>query len=140
MPELVELERRSAIHRTVAWIAVLGVTHFALGTRTHAVHGLHVLLAGLFLIPVLTATTALGTRGGLLAAFAAGLVYTAHLLWSWRDSPMANADQYGMVGVYFEVAIAAGRLVAIADWRKQQRDEVIRREYERTTRDGGRAA
>jgi hypothetical protein len=32
-----------------------------------------------------------------------------------------------MIGVYFVVALAAGRLVAIAEWRKDQRDEVIRR-------------
>jgi hypothetical protein len=125
-------EQRDALRRVILWIALLGAAHFALGTRTHAVHGLHVLLAGLFLIPVLIAADAFATRGALLAASVSGAVYVGHLLWSWRDSPMANADQYGMVGVYFAVAVAAGRLVAVANWRQEQRDEVIRREYERT--------
>ena len=123
-----EAERASAIPRIAIWIAVLGITHFVLGIHTHAMHGLHILLAGLFLVPILIAAQAFGIRGGLLAALAAGVMYAAHLLWSWRDSPLANADQYGMIGVYFVVAIAAGRLVAVANWRKDQRDEVIRRE------------
>jgi hypothetical protein len=127
MTHPLDAERRDALWRTILWIAVLGVAHFALGTRTHAVHGLHIFFAGLFLVPVLIASGSFGTRGGLLAALASGLVYLAHLLWSWRDSPLANADQFGMIGVYFVVALAAGRLVAIAEWRKDQRDEVIRR-------------
>ena len=123
-----EAERASAIPRIAIWIAVLGITHFVLGIHTHAMHGLHILLAGLLLVPILIAARVFAVRGGLLAALAAGVIYAAHLLWSWRDSPLANADQYGMIGVYFVVAIAAGRLVAVANWRKAQRDEVIRRE------------
>src|SRR5699024_5108573 len=115
MTRPLDAEQRDALWRTILWIAVLGVAHFALGTRTHAVHGLHIFLAGLFLVPVLIAAGAFGTRGGLLAALASGSVYLAHLLWSWRDSPLANADQFGMIGVYFVVALAAGRLVAIAE-------------------------
>ena len=131
MPVLFEAERKSAIRKTAIWIAVLGIAHFALGTQTHAIHGLHIVLAGLFLVPILIAADAFAVRGGLLAATAASVVYLAHLLWSWRDSPMANADQFGMLGVYFVVAFAAGRLVSVANWRKEQRDEVIRRSNEK---------
>lgn len=122
-----ETEKPVAVRRAAAWIIVLGALHFALGTRTHAVHGLHVLLAGLFLVPILIGAQGFAVRGGLAAAVASSAVYLAHLLWSWRDSPMTNADQYGMLGVYFVVAAAAGRLVAVANWRKNQRDEIIRR-------------
>lgn len=122
-----EAERASAKTRTIVWIVSIGAAHFLLGTRTHAVHGMHVVLAGLFLIPVLIAAGAFAVRGGLVAAAAASAVYVSHLLWSWRDSAMTNPDQYGMVGVYFTVGIAAGRLAAMANWRRAQRDEVIRR-------------
>lgn len=122
-----EAETASAKMRTIVWIVSIGAAHFLLGTRTHAVHGMHVVLAGLFLIPVLIAAGAFAVRGGLVAAAAASAVYVSHLLWSWRGSAMANPDQYGMVGVYFTVGIAAGRLAAIANWRRDQRDEVIRR-------------
>ena len=40
---------------------------------------------------------------------------------------MANPDQYAMIGVYFVVGLSAGHLVKTADFRKWQRDEVIRR-------------
>ena len=122
-----DAESRWNLRRVVVWTFAIAAAHFLLGTRTHAVHGLHVFLSGLFLIPVLVAAGAFGVRGGLWAALAAGSLYLGHLAWSWRESPMANADQFGMIGVYFVVAVAAGRLVAIANWRKEQRDEVIRR-------------
>ena len=132
-------EQTYNLRRVIMWIAVLGAAHFILGTRTHAVHGLHIFLGGLFLVPVLIAANAFAVRGALFAAAAASAVYAGHLLWSWRESPLANADQYGMIGVYFVVAFAAGRVVAVANWRKEQRDEIIRREYERTNRNGGSA-
>ena len=133
MPVLFEAERRSAIRKAAIWIVVVGVAHFALGTQTHAIHGLHIVLAGLFLVPILIAADAFAIPGGLVAAAAASTVYLGHLLWSWRDSPLANADQFGMIGVYFVVALAAGRLVSVANWRKDQRDEVIRRSNAKET-------
>ena len=45
MPVLFEAERRSAVRKAAIWIAVLGIAHFALGTQTHAIHGLHIVLA-----------------------------------------------------------------------------------------------
>lgn len=123
-------EKRFHLRRIVIWTAVIALAHFILGTRTHAVHGLHILLAGLFFVPILIGAVAFGTRGGVLTAAVAGLLYLAHILWSWRGSELGNADQYAMIGVYFIVGIVAGRLVSIADFRKWQRDEVIRRAYQ----------
>ncbi len=83
-----------------------------------------------FFVPALTGAVAFGTRGGVLAALAAGVLYLTHLLWSWRGSDLGNADQYAMIGVYVIVGIVAGRLVSAANFRKWQRDEVIRRAYQ----------
>jgi len=41
--------------------------------------------------------------------------------------PLANVDQYGMLGVYLFVGISSGLLVRSAERRRRQRDEVIRR-------------
>lgn len=90
-------------------------------------HGLHIFLSGLFLVPILIGAAAFGMQGGVLTAGVAGVLYLAHILWSWRDSPLGNADQYAMIGVYVVVGIVAGRLVSVANFRKWQRDEVIRR-------------
>ena len=120
-------EKASQVRSAVVWTTVIAAAHFALGTRSHSFHGLHILLAGLFLFPVLQAAVAFALRGGVIAAGAVSVLYLAHVLWSWRDSPMANPDQYAMIGVYFVVGISAGHLVKAANFRKWQRDEVIRR-------------
>jgi K+-sensing histidine kinase KdpD len=120
-------EKAFQIRSAVVWAALIAAIHFALGTKTHSFHGLHILLAGLFMVPVLKAAVAFELRGGVIAAAAVSALYLAHILWSWRDSPMANTDQYAMIGVYFVVGISAGYLVKRANFRKWQRDEVIRR-------------
>lgn len=120
-------EKAFQFRSAVAWAAVVAVVHFALGTRTHSFHGLHILLAGLFMVPVLKVAVAFELRGGVIAAAAVGVLYLGHILWSWRHSPMANPDQYAMIGVYFVVGISAGHLVKAANLRKWQRDEIIRR-------------
>jgi hypothetical protein len=112
------------------WIAPVSAAHFVLGTHTHLMHGLHIILAGMFLIPVLIGAAAFEVKGGLLTAVVVSVLYALHLLWSWRHSPLGNPDQYAMIGIYFIVGLAAGRLARSANYRKWQRDEVIRRAYE----------
>lgn len=118
-------EKTSQVRSACVWVVVLTILHFALGTRTHAFHGLHILMAGLFLVPVITAAVALERRGGLIAAAAVSGVYLLHLVWSWRGSPMGNADQFAWPAVYLVVGLTAGHLVHTANFRKWQRDEVI---------------
>ncbi|CAG0957905.1 hypothetical protein PHYC_00567 [Phycisphaerales bacterium] len=125
-----DTEKASQIRSACAWAVVLTVLHFALGTRTHTVHGLHIVLAGLFLIPVITAAVAMERRGGLIAAACVSVLYLAHLFWSWRGSAMSNADQFAWPAVYLVVGLTTGQLVHSANFRKWQRDEVIRRAYE----------
>jgi len=128
-------EKAFQLRSAAAWAVVIAAVHFALGTRTHAFHGLHILLSGLFMVPVLKAAAAFALRGGLIAAATVSALYLAHILWSWRDSAMANADQYAMIGVYFVVGVSAGHLVKTANFRVWQRDEVIRRSQSSSTGD-----
>ncbi|MBL8765481.1 MAG: hypothetical protein JNM07_14600, partial [Phycisphaerae bacterium] len=101
--------------------------------------GLHILLAGLFLVPVILAAAAMERRGGLIAAAVVSVAYLAHLLWSWRGSPLVNADQFAWPLVYAVVGLTSGHLVHTANFRKWQRDEVIRRAYEEEQRRKGAA-
>ena len=128
-------ERAFQLRSAVVWAALIAVVHFVLGTRTHSFHGLHILLGGLFMVPVLKAAMAFEVRGGVIAATAVSALLLAHILWSWRDSPMANPDQYAMIGVYFVVGVSSGHLVKTANFRKWQRDEVIRRSQPSSTGD-----
>lgn len=123
-------EKAFQLRSAAVWAAVIAVVHFALGMRTHAVHGMHILLAGLFMVPVLKAAAAFEVRGGVIAAATVGTLYLAHILWSWRTSTLSNADQYPMIGVYCIVGVVAGRLVGVATIRNWQRDEGIRRSFE----------
>lgn len=122
-----DTEQSYQVRSAATWAAVIAAAHFLLGTSTHAIHGLHILLGGLFMVPILKAAVAAEVRGGLIASAAVSVIYLAHILWSWRGSPMANQDQYAMIGVYFVVGLSAGYLVKTANFRKWQRDEVIRR-------------
>ena len=132
-------EKASQVRSACVWVVILTVLHFALGTRTHAVHGLHILLAGLFLVPVILAAAAMERRGGLIAAAVVSVAYLAHLLWSWRGSALVNADQFAWPLVYAVVGLTSGHLVHTANFRKWQRDEVIRRAYEEEQRRKGAA-
>lgn len=127
-------EKASQVRSACVWAVIVTVLHFALGTRTHAVHGLHILLAGLFLVPVILAAAAMERRGGLIAAAAVSVAYLAHLFWSWRGSQFVNADQFAWPLVYAVVGLTSGHLVHTANFRKWQRDEVIRRAYEEEQR------
>ncbi len=122
-------EKAAQLRGAIIWSLLIAAAHFALGTRTHSYHGLHILLAGLFMVPVLKAAVAFETRGGLIAAASVSALYLGHILWSWQNSPLSNADQYAMIGVYFIVGVVAGRLVSVANFRMWQRDEVIRRSF-----------
>ncbi|MGD9691368.1 MAG: hypothetical protein AB7G17_00835 [Phycisphaerales bacterium] len=123
-------ESRVNLGSVIVWTTTVAPAHFRLATcSTHAVHGLHIILSGMFLLPILVGASAFATRSGAATAPAASVLYAAHLVWSWRDSPLGNAGQYAMIAVYFIGGLAAGRLVEIANACKWQRDEVIRRAH-----------
>ena len=63
----------------------------------------------------------------MIASLTSAAAYLAHIVWSWSGEPLANVDQYGMLGVYLFVGISSGLLVRSAERRRWQRDEVIRR-------------
>lgn len=113
---------RLQIRNIVIWMSVIAAFHFALGTQTHLVHGVHIVLAGLFLVPVLMAAVAFERYGALLAAAAVSILYLVHLLWTWHGSPMGNADQYAWLGIYPIVGFVSGHLVRTGNAQKQQLD------------------
>lgn len=122
-----ELEKRAQLGTAVVWTVAITVAHFALGTRTHAVHGGHILLGSLYMFPILSGAVAFGVRGGILTSLGVCLLYIAHILVSWAGRPMGNPDQYAMLGAYLFVGVSAGGLVRQANRRKWERDQVIMR-------------
>ena len=119
--------QRAQFRLIAIWTIAIAITHFALGTDTHREHAVHILLAGASLVPVVMAAVAFGVRGGLWAALVVGTLYLAHLIWSWQDSPLGNADQFAMIGVYFVVGAITGRFVDIANRQKHKHDQIAAR-------------
>lgn len=119
--------QRSQVVSAFAWTVAITAGHFVTGTGSHLLHGLHILLASLYLVPIIIAAVAFGRPGGLFSAAGVSAAYLAHLFWSWNDSPLANADQYAWIVVYPVVGVVLGHLVNQSDSRKREYDEVIAR-------------
>jgi putative nucleotidyltransferase with HDIG domain len=119
-------ESTSQVRSALLWTAVITALHFLVGTRTHSLHGIHILLGSLYLFPILMGAVAWQVRGGLLFALGVSALYALHLRISWAGQALENADQYAMIGVYLFVGLSAGALVKRANVRRRQRDEVIR--------------
>jgi putative nucleotidyltransferase with HDIG domain len=120
-------EKHYQLRRLVLWTVVITAAHFIVGTRSHLIHGGHILLGMLYMLPVLIGAVGFGLRGGVLTALAVMAIYSAHILISWAGRPMANPDQWAMLGAYLFVGASAGGLVRQAERRKWERDEVIAR-------------
>ena len=119
------VDKLAQLRRATFWTVVITALHFLLTTQSHSLHWLHILLAGLFLVPILISAVAFERMGGIVAAVAASTLYLLHLLWSWRDSPLANPDQYAWLAIYPIVGLVAGDLVRVANERRRQRDEAL---------------
>jgi hypothetical protein len=120
-------EKTSQLRSAVVWTVVLTAVHFALGTRTHTVHGLHIARQACSWCPSSSRRWPMERRDALAAAAAISGIYLLHLLLNWRNSPMSNPDQFAWPVVYVVVGLTAGQLVHTANYRKWQRDEVISR-------------
>ena len=104
-------------------VLVLGVTHFVIGTGTHPAHVVHVILGGLYLLPIIAGALWFGLGGGVAVSLAASHVYLAHILLSWSNRPMENVNQYATIGVYLLVGAVSGVLVERE--QRAQREVII---------------
>jgi putative nucleotidyltransferase with HDIG domain len=109
-------------------LALAGITaaHLLVSVRTHREHVLHVLFAGLYLLPVVASAAWFRLRGAILTAGAASAAYAAHVFISWRGQPMENVNQVAMIGVFLFVGVAAGVLA-----EREERERTRRLESER---------
>ena len=114
----------------VGAILILTISHFVAGRSTHGLHVVHIILAGMYTIPIIAAALWAGLRGGLVVTAVISVVYFAHIRVSWPGQPMENANQYAMIVVYWVLAAVAGILVEVeiqerARRLKAERDAVI---------------
>jgi putative nucleotidyltransferase with HDIG domain len=126
----VERASRLAALPILASATLLAVLHFAVSVRTHPSHVIHVILGGLYLLPIIAGALWFGLAGGLLTALGVGASYLAHILVSWRNQPMENVNQFAMIGVYLLFGVVSGLLVRARD-REQALRLAARRRAER---------
>jgi putative nucleotidyltransferase with HDIG domain len=87
------------------------VLHFTLGTHTHSLHIVHVILAIVSVVPILWSAIWFGLRGAWITAAAVSIIYVVHMRLSWPDQPMENIYQAAIVAVYLFIGGVCGLLV-----------------------------
>ena len=104
-------------------VAVSGLTgaHFLVAHGTHGLHEIHIVLGGMYLIPIIAAALWFGLRGSLATTTLISLAYYAHIRLSWPDQPMENANQFAMIVVYWVVGTVAGVLVNLEERERERR-------------------
>lgn len=104
-------------------VAVSGLTgaHFLVAHGTHGLHEIHIVLGGMYLIPIIAAALWFGLGGALATTALISLAYYAHIRLSWPDQPMENANQFAMIVVYWVVGTVAGALVNLEERERERR-------------------
>lgn len=107
----------------VILVAVSGLTwaHFLVAHGTHGLHEIHIVLGGMYLIPIIAAAVWFGLWGSLATTAVISLAYYAHIRLSWPDQPMENANQFAMIVVYWVVGTVAGALVNLEERERERR-------------------
>jgi len=93
------------------WTLLVTAGHFSVGTGSHREHLIHILLAGLYLLPIVAAALWWGLRGGLVASLIIGGLYLVHMRTTWANQPMENANQAATIGVFLLIGSVSGTLV-----------------------------
>ena len=122
-----KLRRSMAKTAGALLIFVLMVTlaHFLLDRVTHTSHILHIILAGLYFIPIIGGAVWFGLRGAAGFALVCSVSYYLHIRFSWANQPMENANQYGWIATFWILGIVAGVLI---DLERNERDRRLRAE------------
>lgn len=123
---------RGRVVALAAMVVAVGLAHFAVRTGTHPLHVVHVVLRGAYLVPIAAGAVWFGWVGGIGSAAAVMATYLAHVVMSWPDQPMENANQLAMAGVYAAFGVVAGAL-ASAEARQRRLREAVERRAQRET-------
>ena len=126
--------RRRFIALLAASILLLTALHASISVATHSSHVIHVVLAGLYLLPIVAGALWFGLPGGLATAVPVSVAYGLHVWISWSGRPMENVNQIAMIGVYLMFGTVSGLLVRArarelalrsADRRRAERSALI---------------
>ncbi len=109
---------RSRLAFLILWVLLVTVAHFGLGISTHREHVLHLVFAGLYILPIVISAFWWGLRGGLPTSLGISGIYLIHMLTTWANQPMENANQVATMGMFLILGTVTGRL---ADLQERER-------------------
>jgi putative nucleotidyltransferase with HDIG domain len=102
-------------------IAAITLAHFLLARGGHGFHVIHIVLGGMYLLPIIAGAVWFRLRGAVASTVFASIAYCVHIRLSWANQPMENANQYAMIGVYWIVGVTAGMLVELQERERERR-------------------
>jgi putative nucleotidyltransferase with HDIG domain len=106
-----QASRGRSIALLAASILLLAALHASVSVATHPSHVIHVVLGGLYLLPIVAGALWFGLPGGLAVAASVSGAYALHVWISWSGRPMENVNQIAMIGVYLMFGTVSGLLV-----------------------------
>ena len=104
----------------LAAVLFLTVLHFLVAAGTHELHVIHIVLGGMFLLPIIAAALWFGLRGSLAVTALISVAYYIYVRVAWPNQPMENANQYAMIVVYWVIGGVAGMLVNLEEKEKER--------------------
>jgi putative nucleotidyltransferase with HDIG domain len=107
-------------------VAILTAVHFSVPRATHELHVIHIVLAGMYVVPIIGAALWFGLRGSLAVTALISVAYYIHIRLSWPNQPMVNANQYAMIAVYWVIACVTGALVNLEEKERARRQKADR--------------
>lgn len=107
-------------------LLLIAVSDFAITSSTRPLHVVHVIFAGLYLLPIVAGAVWFGLWGGIVTSLGVAAAYLAHIAVFWPERPAESLNQYAMVGVHLVVGVVSGALV-----RRQEQERLRRLEAER---------
>lgn len=120
------IEHRARVRRLRAIVIltvvlVVTVLHFEVAAGTHGLHIIHVILGGMYLLPIIAAALWFGLRGSFAVTALVSIAYYLYVRVVWPNQPMENANQYAMIVVYWVIGVVAGVLVNLEESEKERR-------------------
>lgn len=113
--------RRLKATVVISAVVVLTALHFLAAAGTHELHVVHIVLGGMFLLPIIAAALWFGLRGSLAVTSLISVAYYIYVRLVWPNQPMENSNQYAMIIVYWVIGGVAGMLVNLEEKEKERR-------------------
>ena len=102
-------------------VIFIAAADIAVSAGTHPLHAVHVVFAGLYLIPIVAGAVWFGLAGGLLTAVGVTVAYVLHIAAAWPGSLAETTDEFAMIGVHLVVGVASGILVRLQQQERRRR-------------------